>query len=327
MNNYLILEASNSKFKYTHLIKRNVGKNGYKKIISLGRSDELAKKNDDYLKIFRVVIKTINNKLSPEKIKSILLSKLVSKNEKTKVSCKGVEVIYSIIRYLNLFSLLPKTKHKNLEAIFEYQIASKILNDNSILQRFKEREKYHSLIDSQKDTFYSFLDVLANNQESILRGLNNRITKETNRNIELIFYDSSTIYFESFVREGIRVPGYSKDGKFKEDQVVIGMATDENGIPIFFKLFKGNTADCNTLIPFIIEMRNSYNLTKVTIIADKGMSINKNIRFLEANGIDFIISYRLKRSSKEFKNFALDPVGFKQLNKKIRYKEYTYNSH
>ncbi|MDJ1646146.1 IS1634 family transposase [Mycoplasma phocimorsus] len=125
----------------------------------------------------------------------------------------------------------------------------------------------------------------------------------------------------------MRVPGYLKDGKFKEDQVVIGMATDENGIPIFLKLFRGNTADCDTFIPFIIEMKNTYNLKKVTIIADKDMSINRNIRFLESNGINFIISYRLKTSSKEFRKFALDEKGYKQINSSTRYKEYKYNSH
>ncbi|MDJ1647284.1 IS1634 family transposase [Mycoplasma sp. M6620] len=143
----------------------------------------------------------------------------------------------------------------------------------------------------------------------------------------MIFYDSLTVYFESFVREGLRVPGYSKDGKFKEDQVVIGMATDENGIPIFLKLFCGNTADCDTFIPFIIEMKNTYNLKKVTIIADKGMSININIRFLKSNGINFIISYRLKTSSKEFRKFALDEKGYKQINSSTRYKKYKCNSH
>ncbi|MDJ1648208.1 IS1634 family transposase, partial [Mycoplasma phocimorsus] len=164
-------------------------------------------------------------------------------------------------------------------------------------------------------------------QDEILKGLNNKIAKETNRNVELVFYDSSTVYFESFVREGLRFPDYSKDGKFKEDQVVIGMATDENGIPIMLKAFRGNTADCNTFIPFMVEMKKTYNFKKVTIIADKGMSINRNIRFLEANGIDFIISYRLKTSSREFKEFALDKSGYKEINLTTKYKEYEYNSH
>ncbi|MDJ1648552.1 hypothetical protein [Mycoplasma phocimorsus] len=71
------------------------------------------------------------------------------------------------------------------------------------------------------------LDILADNKNTIFKGLNSVITQKTNRNIELIFYDSSTVYFESFVRKSLRVFGYSKDKKFKEDQVVIAMATDK----------------------------------------------------------------------------------------------------
>ncbi|MDJ1647925.1 transposase [Mycoplasma phocimorsus] len=65
----------------------------------------------------------------------------------------------------------------------------------------------------------------------------------------------------------------------------------------------------------------------MTIIADKGMPINRNIRFLELNGIDFIISYHLKTSFKEFRKFALEDEGYKQINSSTRYKEYKYNSH
>ncbi|WP_436358528.1 IS1634 family transposase [Mycoplasma sp. 480] len=105
------------------------------------------------------------------------------------------------------------------------------------------------------------------------------------------------------------------------------MATDSNGIPIFIKVFKGNTADSSTMIPFIEEMKKNYNLKKVTIIADKGMSINKNLRYLEQKNIDFIISYRLKSSSKEFKEFALAQEGYIDINQSLKYKEYHYNSH
>ncbi|UWV84294.1 transposase [Mycoplasmopsis felis] len=78
---------------------------------------------------------------------------------------------------------------------------------------------------------------------------------------EEVFFDSTTIYFESFQREGLRIPGYSKDGKFKEDQIVMGMACDINGIPIFYKVFPGNTANVKTLIPFFNEFKLLF-LTK-----------------------------------------------------------------
>ncbi|WP_322876265.1 hypothetical protein RRG38_03950 [Mycoplasmopsis felis] len=53
----------------------------------------------------------------------------------------------------------------------------------------------------------------------------------------MMFFDSITLYFESFPRDGLRRPDYSKDGKFKEVQIVVGMACDINGIPIFIKYF------------------------------------------------------------------------------------------
>ncbi|MDJ1648553.1 transposase [Mycoplasma phocimorsus] len=79
------------------------------------------------------------------------------------------------------------------------------------------------------------------------------------------------------------------------------------------KVFKGNTTNCNTFISFIIEVKKTYDLKKVTIIVDKGISINRNIRFLNTNHIDFIIFYRLKTSSKEFKNLHLMRLNINKL--------------
>ncbi|WP_283823401.1 IS1634 family transposase [Mycoplasma phocimorsus] len=327
MKKYRILNNKNAAFEYTYLIEAVKGKSTYKKVASLGNSEKLKKINEDYLKTLRLELEQITWTDDPKEIKKILLQKLSIKKTEYVYKNDGITVLYDVIKRLRIYDFIPKTRHKNIEAMLEYQIASRILNNDSVIKRFNDKDAYTNDIEVEKSTFYNFLDILDDYQDEILKGLNNKIAKETNRNVELVFYDSSTVYFESFVREGLRVPGYSKDGKFKEDQVVIGMATDENGIPIMLKVFRGNTADCNTFIPFIVEMKKTYNLKKVTIIADKGMSINRNIRFLEANGIDFIISYRLKTSSKEFKEFALNKLGYKEINSTTKYKEYEYNSH
>ncbi|UWV85730.1 transposase [Mycoplasmopsis felis] len=101
--------------------------------------------------------------------------------------------------------------------------------------------------------------------------------------------------------------------------------TDINGIPIHMKLFKGNTADPNTFIPFILDLKQTYQINNITIISDKGMSTNRNIRFLEDLGINFIISYRAKSGSAEFKNYILDQNGYVG-NSEFRYKEIEYKS-
>ncbi len=83
------------------------------------------------------------------------------------------------------------------------------------------------------------------------------------------------------------------------------MATDENGIPLHYKIFPGNVTDSNTFIPFMLEIADIYEVNSVTIIADKGMSVNRNIRFLESKNWKYIISYRMKAGSKQFKEYVL----------------------
>ncbi len=81
-----------------------------------------------------------------------------------------------------------------------------------------------------------------------------------------MYYDltQQLLILKHFLREGYKKPGYSKDGKFKEDQIVIGMATDENGIPLHYKIFPGNVTDSNTFIPFMLEIADIYEVNSVT---------------------------------------------------------------
>ncbi|WP_322908574.1 hypothetical protein RRG55_02735 [Mycoplasmopsis felis] len=80
------------------------------------------------------------------------------------------------------------------------------------------------------------LNLLLNNKNTMLKNIEEiRINNSTQE--KMMFFDSITLYFESLTRDGLRRPGYSKDGKFKEVQIVVGMACDINGIPIFIKYF------------------------------------------------------------------------------------------
>ncbi|MEX0364352.1 IS1634 family transposase, partial [Mycoplasmopsis synoviae] len=124
-------------------------------------------------------------------------------------------------------------------------------------------------------------EYISDNRNEILKNINAKLMNDFKRNVEVIWFDSTTTYFETFAKNGMKMPGYSKDGKFKEDQIVIGMATDINGIPLYYKVFPGNTADSSSFIPFIVELAKIYNIKKVTIVADRDMWTNANIRFLE----------------------------------------------
>ncbi len=84
------------------------------------------------------------------------------------------------------------------------------------------------------------------------------------------------------------------------------MATDENGIPLHYKIFPGNVTDSKYFTYlFMLEIADIYEVNSVTIIADKGMSVNRNIRFLESKNWKYIISYRMKAGSKQFKELCI----------------------
>ncbi|TQC51251.1 IS1634 family transposase [Mycoplasmopsis mucosicanis] len=326
MKNYVVMNNSNGKATYCQVVVGQGFKKAYKRIASLGNIQKLTEINENYLEIFRDKVKELGHIEDSNKLKKILLDYLNSLAEQTYTTNIGINILYYVIDKLQIFESLEKSKHKDLENILKYQISSRILQNSSIINSFENKDKFENEVDTKKDTFYGLLDVLVNNEDNLISNLYEKISSISNRNKQFVFFDSTTVYFETFSRDGLRMPGYSKDGKFKEDQVVVGMATDSNGIPIYLKVFRGNTADGNTLIPFIVDLREKFAIKSMTVIADKGMSTNKNIRFLESHGIDYIFAQRLKTTSKSFKEFVLDPSGFNESVDNFKWKELEFKS-
>ncbi len=168
MAKFRILNNGTPKVKYTYIIKRKEAKNGFKKIISLGNAAKLEEINKNYLEIFRTEIKKINWTDDPEEMKVYLLGKLHGESVREFVINDGITSIYKIIKKLKIFESLRKSKHKNLEELLEYQIASRILNENSVIKRFQTKDEFVNSIDTKKDTFYSLLDVLVENEKTVL---------------------------------------------------------------------------------------------------------------------------------------------------------------
>ncbi|WP_231428092.1 IS1634 family transposase [Ureaplasma diversum] len=154
----------------------------------------------------------------------------------------------------------------------------------------------------------------------MLKNLNDKISEKYERNVSVMWFDSTSAYFESFTRTELKISGYSKDTKTEEDQIVIAMATDENGIPIHYKCFAGNTTNQKTFIPFLEELASIYQIKNITIVGDKAMNNDENISFLESNGWNYVFAYRLKATKKEIKNAITNFDDCIQLNDNFKYK-------
>ena len=99
--------------------------------------------------------------------------------------------------------------------------------------------------------------------------------------LQLIFFDTTSIYFEGQGGETIGQRGYSKDHRPDLKQMIVGAVLDKEGRPICCELWPGNTADVTTLIPVIDRLRSRFGVTKVCIVADRGMISEETIRALE----------------------------------------------
>ena len=89
--------------------------------------------------------------------------------------------------------------------------------------------------------------------------------------INVAFFDVTTLYFESFIPDELRISGYSKDNKVKETQVVFALMTTVGGLPLGYELFPGNTYEGGTLISAVDNLCKRYEVEDVSIVADRAM--------------------------------------------------------
>lgn len=90
----------------------------------------------------------------------------------------------------------------------------------------------------------------------------------------------------------------------------MGLLMDNSGLPITYKLFEGNTNDCETLMPVLEDLKDDYGLKRVIVVADKGMNTGENIAYniLHKNG--YIYSQTVRGANADLKQFVLDQSGY-----------------
>lgn len=111
--------------------------------------------------------------------------------------------------------------------------------------------------------------------------------------LRLVFYDVTTLYFESQIKTALKDFGFSKDHRPSDTQVVIGLVVNKNGFPLYFDIFAGSTFEGHTIIPVVKEIKKLLKVKKLIVIADAAMISKENIKKLEEAKINFIVGARL----------------------------------
>lgn len=211
----------------------------------------------------------------------------------------GYEQIESdIFRHLVITRLFnPGSKLKTIDYLYRYQGVSYSISkiyrflDNLCYRKDKEAVKQKS----GQDIKTLVEQISFEHTKTILGG-----------SVSVVFYDMTTLYFESSDEDDLRKTGFSKDGKHQCPQIFLGLLVSFGGNPIGYEIFEGNTYEGNTFIPLVKKMQDKYGLGKPIIVADSGLLSKQNIQSFIDDGYEFILGARPKNESEQIKKQILE---------------------
>ena len=184
-----------------------------------------------------------------------------------------------------------------VEKIFKFLVISRILKPDSKRATFQLKDNYYDLPSNfTLKEVYRALDVIDHFNFDLQEHLNEKVQKRIGRDVSNIFYDVTNYYFEidhPKTADDLRQKGVSKEHRV--DPIVgMGLASDMNGLPVSMSVFSGNTGESTTLKPIIEEVKNSYNVGRMVVVADKGINSSANMDALVNKGDGFVFSQILK---------------------------------
>jgi len=112
-------------------------------------------------------------------------------------------------------------------------------------------------------------------------------------NYDILFYDVTTLYFETFEEDGLRKNGFSKDNKSQQPQILVALMVSKEGFPVAYEVFSGNTFEGHTIIPVIKDFIDRNGVKEFTVVADAAMISSENTQKLAQNNINYIVGARL----------------------------------
>jgi transposase len=191
------------------------------------------------------------------------------------------------------------------EELFRHLVITRLVYPVSKLKTLDYLYKYKG-ISINIDKVYRYLDKLHKEQISLVEQISYRhAIKEMQSEASIVFYDVTTLYFESEDEDDLRKSGFSKDGKHQNPQIVLGLLVNSTGFPLCYEVFDGKKFEGHTMLPVIETFKKKYKLKQLVIVADAGLMSKENIKELVKKKYNFIIGARIKNESESMKEKIL----------------------
>lgn len=198
----------------------------------------------------------------------------------------GPELIFGALFDSIGFNIIP-------DILFRHLVITRLVYPTSKVKTVDYLKRYQDK-EISVDQIYRFLDDLQSKHKTTVERVTYNYTKNILNNISVVFYDMTTLYFETEDEDDLRKIGFSKDGKFQCPQIMIGLLVGEHGLPIGYDIFEGNTFEGHTLIPILKKIQKKYGFPKPIVIADAALLSKSNLSNLADQKYRFIIGARIK---------------------------------
>ncbi len=168
----------------------------------------------------------------------------------------------------------------------------RIIEPASKLRSFELLEELFGIKYSRLE-FYRHLEYFVGSKNTVIDAVTNIAKNELGFNFSLVFYDVTSLYFEAFGEDELRKPGFSKDGKSNQPQILIGLVVNDKGFPIAYEIFEGNKFEGKTIIPVILAFKQHHQVKNLTVVADAAMISRDNVTELKSKRLHYIVGARL----------------------------------
>jgi len=248
-------------------------------------------------------------------------------NQRYNYGYKYLEAVYNLLgidEYINEHMETMRFRGEYSPAeIFKFLVLMRILAPESKRASFQMKEGLYG-----KDTnfdlqdVYRSLDVFSDFEVPLQRHLNEEVKKTIGRDLSHAFYDVTNYFFEIDFPDGeddLRKRGVSKEHRV-DPITAMGLFIDGNGLPVSMSIFPGNTSDSLTLQPTMKDVKESYGLGRIVVVADKGLNSSSNINTVVNNNDGFVFSQILKGTKgQRYIGKMLDAYGWR-FNEEETYK-------
>lgn len=201
------------------------------------------------------------------------------------------------VYYTFLYELLGKL----IKEVGFDVLNNQLLVDLAIIRIVEPASKLRSIellkdyfgISHRRQRYYEFTKRWKEFKETVENSAVSFAKKQYNFRFDLLFYDVTTLYFETFTADELRKMGFSKDNKSQQPQILVALMVTKEGFPIAYEIFTGNTFEGHTLIPVVKKIIAKHSIKTFTVVADAAMISANNIKELVKHELHYIVGARM----------------------------------